>query len=72
MNTSNPGLGTGTLALLVLAAIALAALIFGLGGGVTVGNLAIWAVMMAAVASAVMLYNKPRAGSGGSGGPAKK
>ena len=47
-------------ALLIAAAIALGALIFGLGGGVTVANLAIWAVMTVAVASAVMLYAKPK------------
>jgi hypothetical protein len=55
---------TNTLALIAIAALALGALIFGLGGGISVGNLVLWAVMMVVVASAVMLYGKPRVDNG--------
>jgi high-affinity Fe2+/Pb2+ permease len=54
-------LSRNSLLLLVAAAVALGALIFGLGGGVSIGNLLLWAVMMVAIASAVMLYAKPKA-----------
>ena len=55
---------TNTLALIAITALALGASIFGLGGDNSVGNLVLWAVMMVVVASAVMLYVKPRVDNG--------
>ena len=59
-----------SLVMLAVAAVVLAALIFGLGGGVSFGNVVIWLVMLAAVGSAILLYAKSSSGTGhGGSGP---
>ena len=57
------GMSLTSLLVLIAAAVGLAALIFGLGG-VSVGMIAVWIVMVAAVASTLMLYARSTGGLG--------